>query len=203
MEIDHLSVRLDADISGFRRGLTEAAAVMGRSGAAIAARVEETQTALSGLGEGLDAQAAQIGEMLEGVARSLKSAFGRAFDQILRNGEADLGGLIRGLSRDLARLGLDTVFGALGKQASGLLGGLIGRAAGGPVATDTAYLVGERGPEVFVPPSPGRIAPAPAGGINVTFNVQATDAQSFLQSEAQIQSMLGRAVVRGQKFRSS
>ncbi|MFP4004855.1 MAG: hypothetical protein ACLFV8_13860, partial [Alphaproteobacteria bacterium] len=93
-------------------------------------------TALSGLGEGLDTQAAAIGETLEGVARSLKSAFGRAFDQILRTGEADLGGLIRGLSRDLARLGLDTVFGALGKQASGLLGGLIGRAAGGPVATE-------------------------------------------------------------------
>lgn len=203
MEVDRLHVRLDADISGFRQGLTEASALLGRSGAQIAAHIDEAQASLAGLGDGLEAQAGQMGEVLEGVARALSNSFGRAFDQILRTGEADIGRLISGLARDLARLGFDTVFNALGQQASGLLGGLIGRAAGGPVAAGTAYLVGERGPELFVPPAPGRIAPAPAGGVSVTFNVQAADAQSFLQSESQIVSMLSRAVVRGQRVRSS
>lgn len=204
MEIDHLSVRLDADISGFRRGLAEASALLGRTGRRIGAEVKATEAALGRLGEGLGERAAAIGEMLEGVASTLSRTFGRAFDQILRKGEADIGRLISGLARDLARLGLNAVFDGLGKQVSGLLGGFIGRAAGGPVSPGTAYLVGERGPELFVPQAPGRIASAGAAAPpNVIFNVQTPDARSFLQSESQIVSMLSRAVIRGQRFRSS
>jgi hypothetical protein len=40
---------------------------------------------------------------------------------------------------------------------AGSLFGLPGRATGGPVAPERAYLVGERGPEVFVPTSAGRV----------------------------------------------
>jgi hypothetical protein len=42
-------------------------------------------------------------------------------------------------------------------QSLGALFGLPGRATGGPVAPGRAYLVGERGPEVFVPTASGRI----------------------------------------------
>ena len=48
----------------------------------------------------------------------------------------------------------------LASMLSGALGalfGLPGRATGGPVSPGAAYLVGERGPEVFVPTSSGRI----------------------------------------------
>lgn len=58
--------------------------------------------------------------------------------------------------------------------------GLPGRAMGGPVSANTAYVVGERGPEVFVPDVAGTIIPnGPAmsnpgagvgGGINLTVN---------------------------------
>jgi phage-related minor tail protein len=45
-------------------------------------------------------------------------------------------------------------------------GGLPGRATGGPVAPGRAYVVGERGPEVFVPSASGRIeAGAVAGAV--------------------------------------
>lgn len=44
-----------------------------------------------------------------------------------------------------------------------------GRAAGGPVSAGTAYLVGERGPELFVPGQSGSIVPH--GGANVQVNV--------------------------------
>ena len=42
--------------------------------------------------------------------------------------------------------------------------GLPGRATGGPVSPGRAFVVGERGPEVFVPTSAGRIENAPAAG---------------------------------------
>lgn len=50
--------------------------------------------------------------------------------------------------------------GGLGGLFSGAVGallGLPGRATGGPVTPGAAYLVGERGPEVFVPTAAGRV----------------------------------------------
>jgi hypothetical protein len=53
--------------------------------------------------------------------------------------------------------------------------GLPGRATGGPVGPGRAYMVGERGPELFVPTSSGRVeAGGPARGpVRVTVNVAA------------------------------
>jgi phage-related minor tail protein len=71
------------------------------------------------------------------------------------------------------------------------------RAAGGPVEPGSAYLVGENGPEMFVPSAPGAIAPNPRPSI--VLNVQARDASSFLKSETQLAAMLSRALARGQR----
>jgi hypothetical protein len=52
--------------------------------------------------------------------------------------------------------------GGLASLLSGAIGsllGLPGRATGGPVSPGRGYLVGERGPEVFVPTSAGRVEP--------------------------------------------
>jgi hypothetical protein len=71
------------------------------------------------------------------------------------------------------RLGLDSIFGgaAAGGSVSGLMAGTLGallglpgRATGGLVAPQRPYVVGERGPELFVPASAGRIEPSPATG---------------------------------------
>lgn len=78
------------------------------------------------------------------------------------------------------RSGLDSIGGGGQGGAGGLLGGLgallgnvlgaPGRATGGPVSPGRAYRVGERGPELFVPTTSGRIetggagAPAPWSG---------------------------------------
>jgi len=51
--------------------------------------------------------------------------------------------------------------GGLLSQAGSILGGVLGlpgRATGGPVGPGRAYVVGERGPEVFVPTASGSIA---------------------------------------------
>lgn len=64
--------------------------------------------------------------------------------------------------------------GGLIGQSIGALLGLPGRATGGPVAPGRAYLVGERGPEVFVPTASGRVetGPAAAPGRDVRVAIQ-------------------------------
>lgn len=67
--------------------------------------------------------------------------------------------------------------GSAGSAIGGAIGGALGfgggRAAGGPVSAGTAYMVGEKGPELFVPNSSGSIVPNGAGRgttINLTVN---------------------------------
>lgn len=74
------------------------------------------------------------------------------------------------------------------------------RASGGPVDAGQPYLVGEQGPELFVPPSAGTIAPnASLAPRSIVLNVSTPDAGSFLKSETQIAAMLSRALARGQR----
>ena len=93
--------------------------------------------------------------------------------------------------------GLGSFFG----QAIGALLGLPGRASGGPVSPGAAYLVGERGPEVFVPTSAGRVeAAAPSASRNVRVSIQiaqpkGSDAPTALRrSSRQIASSVRRAL---------
>ena len=73
------------------------------------------------------------------AAQALQSGIGALFGPAAKGGAGGLGGFLG--------------------QAVGALLGLPGRATGGPVAPGTAYLVGERGPEVFVPTAAGRVEP--------------------------------------------
>lgn len=69
--------------------------------------------------------------------------------------------------------------------ASSLFGGF--RAAGGPVSSGKAYVVGEKGPEIFAPNMNGAIVPNSAlggGGNNVVVNVNVTGAQASNQQSA-------------------
>jgi hypothetical protein len=65
------------------------------------------------------------------------------------------------------------LFGGIGEML-GLGGGTIeARAVGGPVNSGQPYLVGEEGPELFVPNGSGTIVPngSGAGGVNVSINL--------------------------------
>ena len=67
------------------------------------------------------------------------------------------------------------------------------RANGGAVGAGRPYLVGERGPELFVPGAQGNIVPNNAmGGANVTVNVDASG--SSVQGDSQSASQLGKAI---------
>jgi len=85
----------------------------------------------------------------------------------------------------------------------GSLGGLPGRATGGPVSPGAAYVVGERGPELFVPTSAGSIAAntgtaQPARDVRVSITVNAPaggdQAQALQRSSRQVASAVRRAL---------
>jgi hypothetical protein len=69
--------------------------------------------------------------------------------------------------------------GIVGQFASAALAGLQPRAKGGPVTGSTPYLVGERGPELFVPGTGGSIIPnggGMGGGVSVNYQIDARGA---------------------------
>lgn len=136
----------------------------------------------------------------------------------------ELDDVLRQLALNLASIALDAglkpLQGLLSEAISGLFGGFFAKggvpgsitpfANGGVVSQPTFFnaggslgLMGEAGSEAILPlkrGSDGKLGVAAAGGaspVNITFNVQATDAASFRKSEAQITGMLARAVARG------
>lgn len=100
-------------------------------------------------------------------------------------------------------IGLGSGGGSGGGILSGLLGsilGLPGRAIGGSVSPDRPYLVGERGPELFVPTSAGRVETGTRAPreMRVSINVvtpRGSDAPQALQrSSRQVASAVRRAL---------
>lgn len=134
----------------------------------------------------------------ERAARSIDEAFARAGASLARS-------LARAASdgqvslAELAR----AVLGAAGSALKGALGeslskGFAGaRADGGPVLPGGAYLVGERGPEVFRPHGAGSIEPAGTAGVSVTVNLQGGEVSGLIRSDAQLAQALARAVSLG------
>lgn len=143
-------------------------------------------------------------EPAERAADAIDGAFARAGDSLSRSlaraaadGEVSLA--------ELAKAVLSAVNAAAGAKGGGLseaiaraVGGLFSgsRADGGPVQGGGAYLVGERGPEVFRPAGAGTIEPVGGGGVTVNVRVDG-GAQGLLRSEAQIAQTLARAVSLG------
>lgn len=94
--------------------------------------------------------------------------------------------------------------GGVGQLLAGALGtlfGLPGRATGGPVAPGQAYVVGERGPELFVPTSAGRVDNGQAGtGRDVRVSIQlaaprgATAPVALRRSSRQVASAVRRSL---------
>ncbi len=145
------------------------------------------------------------------AADALSQVFSRAGNRIsaelekaAQTGELSFRNMVESILNDLARVAINDVIG-------GVLGGVLGqalgstfagaRAEGGPVLPGGAYLVGERGPEVFTPSSAGNIeANVSKPGLVVNFNLgEGADIDSFRRSQGQISALLARAVENGRK----
>ena len=139
---------------------------------------------------------------LENGAKAFKSVMGNmesALDNFVRTGKLSFKSLARSIIQDLIAIQLRASATGLFKSLFGMyagggfgtgnafgnqdLGGFL--ADGGSASANTPYIVGERGPELFVPRSSGTVIPnhalAGAGGsTNITNNyINAIDTKSF------------------------
>jgi phage-related minor tail protein len=102
--------------------------------------------------------------------------------------------------------------GASGGSSGGGGGGLLGLggvlgflAGGGPAMANQPYIVGERGPELFVPNLTGTVVPnnklssQGVGSTNVIYNINAVDAMSFKQMVARDPSFIYAVSQQGAK----
>ncbi len=184
-EIERLVVAVRADTQGFARD------------------VATMRGTLEGpFGEGVD----RAGRLLEG-----------SLSRALRTGKLGFDDLKRVALSTLAEIAASTIRTGLGSLGGGAGGGLLGlgttlvgsllglpgRATGGPVAPGRGYLVGERGPEVFVPTSSGQIAPPAMGRareVRVSINVNApagTAPEMLARSSRQIARAVRNAMREG------
>ena len=132
----------------------------------------------------------QMRDLAYDTAQSMQDAFGEFFFDAFTGELKSLNDYLQVFLRGMAR-SVSSVFSELATQGiMGLLKGLGGggsvpliepgifggpRAAGGPVSTGQAYLVGERGPELFMPKQAGTIIPGGQAGAGVTVNLQVTN----------------------------
>lgn len=144
-------------------------------------------------------------EPAERAASSIEDAFSRAGASLTRSlaraaadGEVSLAELARAVIAAVgAGVGGSGGLGAAIAQAVAGAAGFSGaRADGGPVLGGGAYLVGERGPEVFRPSGAGVVEPTGSGGVVVNVTVDG-GAPALLRSEAQIAQALARAAALG------
>ncbi len=156
--------------------------------------------------------------LLDGFERA-GSVLERGLLSAIRKGSLgfeDLRRVALGVIDQIAGQALNNLFGSIGLGGTnggsgnailglgGLIGsilGLPGRATGGPVSPGRGYLVGERGPELFVPTSAGRVEAGQPGGsrdVKVQITIAApsgTSAPQALQrSSRQVASAVRRAL---------
>lgn len=121
------------------------------------------------------------------AARELGLTFSSAFEDAIIGGKG-LREVLGGIGQDLLRM---TIRKSVTEPAANWLAGSIGsifggaRADGGPVSAGSAYLVGERGPELFTPKTSGSITPNHAmGGVNVTNHYRFESGTNVAQLQA-------------------
>jgi len=155
----------------------------------------------------------EMTEFAKQAARNMQDAMADGFFDIMQGKFDDLAGnfkatIDRMVANLLASQLMNFLTGDFGKtgQMGGALGNIFGslfggaRAAGGPVSRGSAYLVGERGPELFVPRQSGNIVPNGAAGMTVVNNFtvnQPADRRTQEQIAALAGASIQTAMARG------
>lgn len=143
------------------------------------------------------------------IERSIATSFNSVASTIARaavSGKTSIDQMVNAILADFDRIAIKNFIAA---PIEGLISSIIGsvlpvsgaRAAGGPVSAGAAYLVGEQGPELFVPSSNGSIATGATSATRpqIVMNVSTPDAQSFMKSQSQIAALMSRALMQGQR----
>ena len=158
---------------------------------------------------------------LEAVASQTTDAMTRVFENFARSGELSFSNLksaalsvLNDIANSAIQSGLDSLFGS-GNGIGSILGDLagsvlFGRAGGGTVGARQPYLVGERGPELFVPEGSGRIIAQPGSSSmaassgrtsNITINITNQGGANDMsqRSGAQVAVAVRRAMDRAER----
>lgn len=187
-EIEKLVVSVRADTAAFAR---DVAAMRAELEGPFAAGAEAAGRAL----ENALVRAIRTGKLgFEDLKRAALAAMAEIASASIRSGLAALlGGGGKGGGNGLA---------SLFASFASALAGAPGKAIGGPVSPGRAYLVGERGPELFVPTASGRIEPARERGgrevrVSISINAPAgREPQALKASSRQVARAVRQALMR-------
>lgn len=151
-------------------------------------------------------------ERIEDLARGVSRSLSHAFRGAVVDGRS-LNSVLAQVARSFADIALQAAFKPVGLLVGGAVESLFTAARpfakGGVIAAPTFFphgrglgVAGEAGAEAILPlarGSDGRLGVAGGGGgaVSVTMNITASDARSFVASEAEVGAMLLRAVRRG------
>jgi phage-related minor tail protein len=187
-EIESLLVAVRADTQGFARDVAD---MRGTLEGSFGAGVERAGALL----ENSLIRAIRTGKLgFEDLKKVALSVMAEIAASAIRSG---IGAILNG--------GQSGGTGGLLTAASSVLGSLIGlpgRATGGPVSPGRAFVVGERGPEIFVPTSSGSIGQVPSSGardvrISIAVNAPAGAAPDMLaRSSRQVARAVRNALQR-------
>ena len=139
-----------------------------------------------------------LAEVWNGIGTEVSGVF-----EALISGTEDWNSVLQDTLRSLSSLlfnaGLKALGGGDGKGFFSILSGGFGggRANGGPVSGGKSYVVGEKGPELFVPGKSGTIIPNGAGGgtnVNIVVNQNGTSTSSVSGQNAEDAAKLARMV---------
>ena len=139
----------------------------------------------------------KIANLVQNIGSSIESGIVGAIDGAITGAKSlqeSLADILKDIGRMLISFGVKTLLSSISPTIDGtkVFGG--GRAAGGPVSGNSTYMVGEQGPELFVPRTAGTIVPnhklgGGGGTTNVVVNVDATG--SKVEGDAQGGKQLG------------
>ena len=150
--------------------------------------------------EALDKKAQENADKLKAQYEQLDTAFNDGIVNSIMaavDGTKSLGDSLLGVIKSMAKLILQQqLYNALSGFSFTRFFGF--RANGGPVSAGSPYMVGERGPEMFVPSGSGKIVPNDqlGGGTSVVVNVDASGSsvQGDEGSSRQLGALIGAAV---------
>jgi lambda family phage tail tape measure protein len=189
---------------------------------AEAALIKKQKQLRGDVGKGVESAMEQIARSMDPFNLAQQATLGlfekinNSIHELVTTGKTSFGDLAKSFGQMIVEMMLKQQVAKAASAATGWLDTLFSglfKAEGGPVKGGQAYVVGEKGPELFVPPSAGSIIPnnkmasaspasamaSTANNTYITNNISAIDAKSVAQLFAENRRTLFGSVQLAQK----
>jgi lambda family phage tail tape measure protein len=189
---------------------------------AEAALIKKQKQLRGDVGKGVESAMEQIARSMDPFNLAQQATLGlfekinNSIHELVTTGKTSFGDLAKSFGQMIVEMMLKQQVAKAASAATGWLDTLFSglfKAEGGPVKGGQAYVVGEKGPELFVPPSAGSIIPnnkmasaspasamaSTANNTYITNNISAVDAKSVAQLFAENRRTLFGSVQLAQK----